>query len=55
MLGEEMESGLEQRLETLERSVAAMSRRLEALEKTVSSIELEVRQINESEDIGVTQ
>ena len=46
---------IRERLERLERTLLVLARRLERLEETVSSIELEVRQLNEAEDLGVTQ
>jgi len=54
---DESEDTLEWRLRIrkLEHAVAAVSQRLDELEKTVGDIELEIRQINEAEDIGVTQ
>jgi len=46
---------IRERLERLERTLLVLARRLARLEGTVSSIELEVRQLNEAEDLGVTQ
>ncbi|MFI5289819.1 MAG: hypothetical protein ACHQ17_09225 [Polyangia bacterium] len=42
------------RVDRLEHTVSYLVSRLEALEKTVSGVELEVRQINRAEDLGVT-
>jgi hypothetical protein len=55
-----MDSGSEQvnsldRIGRLERAVDDLRRRLEQLEETVSSVEAEIRDLNEAEDIGVTQ
>ncbi len=42
------------RIERLEHALVEAARRLEALERAVGGMELEIRQLNEAEDLGAT-